>query len=601
MTYDEAFPLRTVIIPPMGTNLPRKPVAPLADHRRMDDAAGQELTEDLGSADPASIDLVPGAENTDSRLLSASGDSLSRPNPGFESRILGGRYVLERQIGAGATSVVYRARDIRCELGGEAAEYVALKVLKGELREQSQGLLRLKREFHHAQELSHPNIIRVFDLDCDEGAWFITMELLQGQTLATALQQDARGNRPPIDSQRILEGCARALDYAHSKGVVHCDFKPANIFITRENDIRVLDFGSACAYRQRLEADRLRSTTLIYASPQVLSGEASEPSDDIFSFACVAYEALTGHHPFGGESALEARETELPLLRRVGLSNQQWRALTAGLSWERELRPASATEFYRALLPIAAHGAPQDLAAQVGRSLEGHWSGAGIVPIAMIAALVAWVSSGLLGDGPPRQSAAQDKGAAAAAAAVLSGSNFSMWTQKSPVAPLLVDRSVIAAGHESQGLPSVPVPRPLLASLSRPDAASANTYLSLTGTAATPTAAPRQQVGFAEPSLAVSQHAHAAVLTLARQNGSSGRVRVFWKTIDGSARAGLDYVGVSAGTAEFAEHESRRALYIGLKPNDRTGNRSFMVELSGISGNAKINGVTRVPVTLIDY
>ena len=116
-----------------------------------------------------------------------------------------------------------------------------------------------------------------------------------------------------------------------------------------------------------------------------------------------------------------------------------------------------------------------------------------------------------------------------------------------------------------------------------------------------PRPASRQQVGFAEPFVTVSQRAHSAVLSLVRQNGSSGRTRIFWRTIDGSAKSGTDYEGVGAGTAEFADNESRRVLYIGLKGNERPGSRNFFVELRSAKGGAQVSGITRIPVTIVDY
>jgi len=236
----------------------------------------------------------------------------------------------------------------------------------------------------------------------------------------------------------------------------------------------------------------------------------------------------------------------------------------------------------------------------VSRSLEGRWSGAGIFPVAVIVALGSWAVSVLVEkDG--------QSGATGQSLPALSGSGSSLWDQKSEIAPLLADRSFIA-GYPRQDPSTLLGTQFVSPSLTRlPEASHLPVAEPLTSANSLPekavrSAVPlRSQIGFAEPSLAVSQRAHAAVLTLVRQRGSSGRVRVFWKTIDGSAKSGVDYEGISAGTAEFAEHEMRRLIYIGLKPNDRTGNRSFTVLLSGAGGNAQLHGVTRVPVTLIDY
>jgi len=253
--------------------------------------------------------------------------------------VLRSRYVLEEKIGEGGTSVVWRARDLRRDPAAPGGQRVALKVLRPGLRNQERAVERLRREFHHAQTLSHPAIARVYDVDCEGDTWFLTLELFDGESLAAILER-AAGPLPVRRALDILRVCGEALSYAHERGVVHGDFKPGNVFVTTTGQVRVLDFGSASSAWFAGQMQVITATPA-YASPEVLAGHRPELRDDVFSFACVAYEMLTGRHPFDRRTSLEARDAGHLPERDWNLSARQWHALESGLSWSREERPAS--------------------------------------------------------------------------------------------------------------------------------------------------------------------------------------------------------------------------------------------------------------------
>ena len=181
----------------------------------------------------------------------------------------------------------------------------------------------------------------------------MTMELLEGKLLS-AMMREWKTVPAPF-AYRILQGCARALAHAHGRNIVHGDFKPGNVFITRDETVKVIDFGAAAA--PRTQVSRIPAGTPAYASPEVLSGEAPELRDDIFSFACVAYELLTGEHPFDRRSSLQAREEGRLPPRAWNLSASQWLALLSALSWRREQRPNNIEALVIALTPEARAGA----------------------------------------------------------------------------------------------------------------------------------------------------------------------------------------------------------------------------------------------------
>jgi eukaryotic-like serine/threonine-protein kinase len=211
-----------------------------------------------------------------------------------------GRYRLVRRIATGGMGEVWQADDT--VLGRR----VALKVLVEELAADDRATRRFVREARATARLAHPNVARVYDFGRDGGAPFLVMELLEGETLAARL---ASGPLPPAEAVRVAAAVADALDAAHRRGIVHRDVKPSNVMLTRDGEVKVLDFGIAAA------ADETHSTTgsglyatVAYVSPERVAGEPTTPASDVYSLGAVLYELLCGRPPFSGPSpALVAR------------------------------------------------------------------------------------------------------------------------------------------------------------------------------------------------------------------------------------------------------------------------------------------------------
>ena len=237
------------------------------------------------------------------------------------------------------------------------SRYVAVKVLREEFAHRPDALQALRREAHQAQSLSHPGIVNVFDFDRDGDVYFITMELLEGELLNDLMQRMRPGKLPRQAATDILRDLGNAVAYAHSRGVLHMDLKPGNVMITPQGDVRVLDFG--LAYPHATEpwiSDHpppFHAATPTYASCEQLDGAAPDVRDDVFSFACVAYELLSGEHPFGRCSAREAREQGQRPRRVRGLSRREWRTLRQGLAWTRGDRPRSVNDLLEGLGLVA--------------------------------------------------------------------------------------------------------------------------------------------------------------------------------------------------------------------------------------------------------
>jgi serine/threonine protein kinase len=236
----------------------------------------------------------------------SAGSNATATTATIAPRRLVNRYRLEALIGEGGMGVVYAAAD---ETLGRS---VAVKLLRPKELQSGDGLERFQREARLAVSLSHPNIVTVSDFGVDEdGAPYLVMERLFGRSLRTALRVERR--LPWDRTLSIVQGVASAIEAAHARGMVHCDLKPENIFLTRMLEMsrpsdsrgsnsnfassnieiaKVLDFGIATT-------PAVVFGTLAYMSPEQLAGGKPAPAWDVWGLAIIAYEMLSGAHPFG--------------------------------------------------------------------------------------------------------------------------------------------------------------------------------------------------------------------------------------------------------------------------------------------------------------
>jgi tetratricopeptide (TPR) repeat protein len=190
---------------------------------------------------------------------------------------------------------VYKARD--CELD----RLVALKVIRPDLASDESILSRFKRELILAREITHKNVIRIFDLGSADGVKFITMEFVEGQDLYS-LTKDGRPFTLPEKVKIVLQVC-RALDAAHSEGVVHRDLKPQNIMVEANGRVVVMDFGIARSMEQAgMTSTGAMIGTPAYMSPEQAMGEKVDTRSDLFALGVIFYELLTGKSPYEAET-----------------------------------------------------------------------------------------------------------------------------------------------------------------------------------------------------------------------------------------------------------------------------------------------------------
>ncbi len=309
-------------------------------------------------AKPASPPARHSAQNYLSRLDSVAKRKRLLDNP--TGTLLRGRFQLLKTLGSGGMGDVYLACDKVKEEFGQGSSYVALKLLNDFCHAQEGALHALQQEAAKAQALSHPNIVRVYDFDrCGDTA-FIAMEYLEGQTLKDLLYE--KGRLAPSRAMRIIELAARGLAYAHQQGFIHADIKPANIFLTADGAVKLLDLGIARAINRPADqpslADKLTAQALTpnYATAETLLGEPVSVRDDIYALACVAYQLMTGRHPYTDHygmalNALDARERHLKVPSIAGLSPKHMRALRKALRLHARFSFASAGEFIDAIKP----------------------------------------------------------------------------------------------------------------------------------------------------------------------------------------------------------------------------------------------------------
>ena len=295
---------------------------------------------------------------TDTRIKNIKRSPHSEKKPLKIGSKLKDRFLLLEVLGEGGMGVVYKARDFRKDETHDNEPFVAIKVLTKELQQQKILVIALQRETKKAQKLAHPNIITVYDFDRDGDNVFMTMEYLEGETLDAIIK---RASKQDIDQKlalSIIEQMGRALAYAHKRGIVHSDLKPGNVFVTRSGVVKVLDFGIAraaalpghqVAEDDVFDASDLQALTPVYASKEMLEGQASDPRDDIYGMAVVACQLLTGEHPFNRFSASKAHSVGFKPLYINKLPRKTRNALMHALEFDREKRTPSATQFLQEL------------------------------------------------------------------------------------------------------------------------------------------------------------------------------------------------------------------------------------------------------------
>jgi serine/threonine-protein kinase len=201
-----------------------------------------------------------------------------------------GKFEILAELGQGAMGKVYRARDPILDRA------VALKTVSPELLTRQDTMARFQREARAAARLQHPNIVTIYELGEVQGSLFIAMELLEGMDLAEAMHPP--GRLSVAEKARIVVDVCRGLDYAHKRGVVHRDVKPANIRVLTDGTVKIVDFGIAHLTDSTMTQTGLVLGTPTYMAPEILSGGRVDHRADMWAVGIVLYELLAGRRPY---------------------------------------------------------------------------------------------------------------------------------------------------------------------------------------------------------------------------------------------------------------------------------------------------------------
>ncbi len=215
----------------------------------------------------------------------------------MNGKIIDGRYEIIEEIGRGGMAVVYLAKCLVLN------RYVAIKTLRPEFREDEEFIKRFKIEAQSAGNLSHPNLVSIYDVGNEGDTEYIVMEYVEGITLKQYLS--AKGVLPEKEAIDFASQICSGLEHAHKKGIVHKDIKPENILITKEGILKITDFGIAKALNQgTITTGSMAMGSVHYFSPEQARGSFVDAKTDIYSVGVLLYEMATGKRPFDGDSAI---------------------------------------------------------------------------------------------------------------------------------------------------------------------------------------------------------------------------------------------------------------------------------------------------------
>ena len=540
----------------------------------------------------------------------------SAASPPTTGTVLAGRYRLEAMLGRGGMSVVYRAIDLRRHGPADEAARVAIKLLDpGHAGEEHRRAL--EREAWLLAELSHPGIVRMLDFDRDGEHAFVVMELLSGERLRSRLVRSHPEPLPADEAMRVIRELAQALAYLHERKLVHRDVKPSNVFVTQGGEVRLLDFGLAAPAGEAglLEEAAPRAWTPLYASPEMLAGLDADPRDDVYSLGCVIYEILAGRHPWGSLPGDQASRRKLRARRPAGMSRSRWQVLRKALAFRAVARQAHAGEFLADFFPPARPRRVMPWVAAAflagiiaGVALRGLETDAWIERLAPLIPAIAPrpavqptempPAAIPLAEIPPAEippaetPPAETPPAEGDADAPATSSGSAAGPREAPgQAPDEMPDSAQESGPGDVGAdaPDEPPAEDAPGPMPEQDSAAANQPATM-------------PMAFASGRLRIGEGNGAVRVELRRQAASAGTFGVLWRTVDGSARNGVDFVGQSSWQqATASADESSLVLFIPIVDDSVPGpDRDFLVELRQLPGGPPVGTPDRLEVTILD-
>jgi eukaryotic-like serine/threonine-protein kinase len=311
--------------------------------------------------------------------------------PVVPGTVLGERYEIIRLLGQGGMGAVYQARD------RELDRQVALKVIRADMAANPEILKRFKQELILARQITHKNVIRIFDLGQADGVKFITMEYIEGQDLQSILKQKKK--LQPAEAANIMAQVCRALEAAHNEGVIHRDLKPQNIMLDKTGRAYVMDFGIA---RSMVTSGMTQTGALIgtpdYMSPEQAKGLSLDARSDLFTVGIIFYEILSGETPFNADTTMGKlwKRTSEPARPVAELDKSIPQPLSDIVKKCLEIDPAQRVATASELLHAIEGWLDPSAGTRVNLDTKGalpayaKWAGVGIVALLAAAGITKW-------------------------------------------------------------------------------------------------------------------------------------------------------------------------------------------------------------------
>lgn len=514
---------------------------------------------------PAMISPAAEAQPQSVTTTGTAATAVRRVAPGV---VLLGRYEIEAEVGRGARTTVFRARDRERSSIDGVSDLVAIKTLRDDVDDRADALETLRRECFRTQILTHANIIKVFDLERDGDTLFVTMEFVAGESLQRVLADLAPRRLRRDHALAIIGAIGDALACAHASGIVHGDLEPGKVMIGPDGRVCVQGFGGVRPDPREpsFQVDGLRTTTSHYASPQVLRGAHAVPGDDVFSLGCIACDLLTGVAPL--PDSADARTVRRRAKRRKprGMHRRDWPLVRRALAAERDARPESVARWVAELTREGERPMPSldelvDRARAPRRFRLVHGLIAATVLVAILgiappesrARLAAYVASIVAAPGAgPEPKTAPEPAAGAPKAAVPDTTGA---TRAAEPAPAPAPSEPIAAVEGTQR----PAPRVVT-----PPSHDTGLPAARGTSADAPAGADRPFIAMTADSVTAGEGDGAVQVTVQRFGSRARALEFTWWTEGGSARPGTDYAKVEARNAGFLPGEGRVRLVVPL-------------------------------------
>jgi serine/threonine protein kinase len=267
--------------------------------------------------------------------------------------IIKGRYRLVSNLGAGGIGQVFDAID----LAQPGEPHVTVKIVAVNLKHAPFALEALKSAVDESRQLDHPNIVRVYDMDEHEDRVFITMEPLRGRWLSGMVREVRNQGMAYEAAWPIIAGIASGLAYAHTRGIVHSDLSPHAVFVAEDGSAKIMGFGLVHAVPASNESLDVLDTLTLRAYTEAYTADAwaqqgkPHPADDLYPLGVIAYEMLTGAHPFQRCSLAVARQKGLTCPQLENLNRRARKLIERCMSFERHARPKDGRSFLKRMRP----------------------------------------------------------------------------------------------------------------------------------------------------------------------------------------------------------------------------------------------------------